>query len=92
MALATPQDVDKLVADTKKAFPGGNIPQVGAPGGNPPQVGNPGGNPPMVGKGKRELEEYVAPGIPLDQYIANQTPIHTAGDVRGRTPIHIVTN
>ena len=72
--------------------PGGNPPQVGVPGGNPPQVGVPGGNPPMAGSGKPGLEEYVAPGTPLDQYIANQTPIHTAGDVRGRTPIHIVTN
>jgi hypothetical protein len=46
-----------------------------------------------MGKPARaKLEEYVAPGTPLDQYIANQTPIHTAGDVRGRTPIHIVTN
>ena len=41
---------------------------------------------------RAKLEEYVAPGTPLDQYIANQAQIHTTGEVRGRTPIHIVTN
>lgn len=45
-----------------------------------------------TGKPKRRFPRRGHPGTELDQKLANQTPIHTTGEVRGRTPIHIVTN
>jgi len=45
-----------------------------------------------TGKPKRRFPRRGHPGTELDKKLANQTPIHTTGEVRGRTPIHIVTN
>ena len=87
--MAGERDEDQIPTPKIDAMEGKGMPQHtegrGKPHHHRTSLYGAGGPPPRAPRANH-------PGTGLDQKIANQTPIHTTGEVRGRTPIHIVTN